>query len=172
MTDTITTTDTEIDWSQDIIDLRYVLAVRSNLKLKQDDLTVCINCAGDIELEQEAHVHTETGQKLCYPDLAPHVQTAAEPVGDELEEWEQETLKAIEELDGQLSTGLENWAQNQPTLINDNYWVEFAQEWVEEIGDIPDYLTSYIDWEAWADHLAMEYTQVEVDEKTFYIRTY
>ena len=58
------------------------------------------------------------------------------------------------------------------TLVNESYFAEYSQELLEDCGEIPRDLPSYIviDWEATADNLKGDYTTIEIDGCTFYCR--
>lgn len=65
------------------------------------------------------------------------------------------------------------WADGA-TLIRDSYFVEYAQELAEDIGaighDLP-WPACHIDWDAAADALKMDYTSVEFDGETYWVRS-
>lgn len=58
------------------------------------------------------------------------------------------------------------------TLIRDSYFTDYAQELVEDIGDLPNGIPSYIeiDWDATARNIQMDYTSVEIDGETYWYR--
>lgn len=57
-------------------------------------------------------------------------------------------------------------------LIRESYWPTYAQELVEDVGDLPRGIPSYIviDWEATADNLKVDYTEVDFDGVTYLVR--
>lgn len=58
------------------------------------------------------------------------------------------------------------------TLINDDYFKEYAQEFAEDIGAINHDATwpnTCIDWEQAAEELQMDYTSVDFGGETFYV---
>lgn len=90
---------------------------------------------------------------------------------------ELETLRAImEDLKG--NGGDEQWRGDwyPLTLVRDSYFVDYAQELAEDCGYAsgPDGysnpLFSYIDWEAWARDVRMDYTSTEIDGVTYWYR--
>lgn len=86
---------------------------------------------------------------------------------------ELQTLSSImDKLKGQ--GGDERWrgAWYPLTLIHENYFVEAMRELLEDIGDIPRELPSYIviDWEATADNLRVDYSSVEIEGHTYWFR--
>jgi hypothetical protein len=60
------------------------------------------------------------------------------------------------------------------TIISWDHFEEYARELVEEIGDLPKGLPAYIenniDWEGVADDIKQDYTGIDFDGRTYYIR--
>ena len=58
------------------------------------------------------------------------------------------------------------------TLIRDSYFVDYAQELCEDIGDVPRNLPHYIeiDWNATARNIRMDYTCTEINGITYWYR--
>lgn len=58
------------------------------------------------------------------------------------------------------------------TLIRDSFFVEYCRDLVADIGDLPRDLPGYlaIDWEKTADNLRVDYTSVEFDGVTYWVR--
>lgn len=67
--------------------------------------------------------------------------------------------------------GLADWKYGE-TLIRASYWADYAQEMLEDCGDIPKDLPWYIsiDWEKTADNLLVDYTEVSFGGIPYYIR--
>ena len=85
------------------------------------------------------------------------------PDKPDLDEDEKEELEDLKRAEGYIY-------DRSQTLINDDYFQTFAQEYAEEIGAIPDtyhWPTSCIDWEMAAKDLQADYTAVEIDGVTF-----
>ena len=80
-------------------------------------------------------------------------------------------VKALIELIDE-GEGLEDW-EHGVLLVRDSYFIEYAQEFAEDIGAIesearwPAYC---IDWEQAARELQMDYTPVEFDGVTYWAR--
>jgi len=58
------------------------------------------------------------------------------------------------------------------SLIRDSYFVDAMQELVQDIGDLPRDIPSYlaIDWEKTADNLRADYSSVEFEGITYWYR--
>jgi hypothetical protein len=58
------------------------------------------------------------------------------------------------------------------TLIAESYFTEYCQELVSDIGDMPRDIPDYIeiDWEATAQNLKVDYSEVEVNGFTYFYR--
>ncbi len=58
-------------------------------------------------------------------------------------------------------------------LINDNKWVEHAQQMAEDISGVSrdaEWPFNCVDWEAAAEQLKQDYSRIEVDGNTFWVR--
>lgn len=59
-------------------------------------------------------------------------------------------------------------------FIRESYWQRYCEDYAEDVGLIGDAdknpLWSCIDWEAWAEMMAQDYSQCEIDGTTFYYR--
>ena len=91
------------------------------------------------------------------------------------DEWnesdEGQELKALQTLQ-EDAEGYCDWAHGA-TLINDDYFEDYAQEFAEEIGAIgraTEWPCTCIDWEKAADELKMDYTSVEFNGVTYWVR--
>ncbi len=80
---------------------------------------------------------------------------------------------ALKDLEG--TGGDEQWRGDwyPVTLIADRYFKKYAMELADEIGAIPKDATwpcTCIDWDQAASELQMDYTSVEIDGHTFWVR--
>ena len=83
-----------------------------------------------------------------------------------------ELATILDELKG--SGGDEQWRGDwyPITLIADSYFVDYCEELVSDIGDMPREIPSYIeiDWEATANNIKLDYSEIEIDGDTYYFR--
>lgn len=85
------------------------------------------------------------------------------------DEAELTTLTALADEASQYAS---DWKYGEQ-LIRDSYFEEFAQELAEDCGDLKDaakWPYTCIDWEQAARELQMDYTIVEFDGVTYWIR--
>jgi len=78
-------------------------------------------------------------------------------------------------IEDQTGYKFEELVENEPTMINDSYFVEYAQELAEDIGTINEYNSwpcYCIDWERAARELKMDYASVQVQDETYWFRAY
>ena len=143
--------------SDHVIDSRDVIARVEELQSKHD--------AVEEAKAERADMNNASAEELAEADEAIE---DAEADFDEDEQAELATLKSLaEEAEGYSS----DWSYGS-TLIRESYFAEYCQEMLEDIGDLPKDLPSYIaiDWDATADNLRVDYTEVEFDGVTYLIR--
>lgn len=140
---------TDISNSDDIIDSRDIIARIAELEGERDDYV---------------------------PDDADD-NMLADPVDFSRQEWaianpddasELATLIALAD----EASGYSDWTHGA-TLIRDSYFVTYAQQFAEDIGAIQDessWPCTCIDWEEAARQLQQDYTSVEFDGTTYWIR--
>ena len=74
--------------------------------------------------------------------------------------------------DGMLDA-LEEYANDEPTLIAADYFETYAEQLAEELDLIPSdaaWPVRHIDWEAAATELLTDYNEVEIEGHAYYIR--
>ncbi len=90
---------------------------------------------------------------------------------DLLEQDEQDELKALKTLEEEAEGYSDDWKHGS-TLIRDDYFTEYAEELCKDIGDLPSEIPWYIeiDWEKTAEHIKADYTEVDFDGVSYWIR--
>ncbi len=80
-------------------------------------------------------------------------------------------LAALEKLAGEAEDYADDW-RHGVTLIRDDYFTEYARELLEDCGTIPRDIEEWviIDWDATARNVRMDYTGVEFDGVTYWVR--
>lgn len=91
-----------------------------------------------------------------------------------LVDWDEENkaeLEALKAFADEAEGYSEDWRYGA-TLVRDSYFEDYARELLEDIGDIPRGLPHYIeiDWEATARNIRMDYTEVDFDGVSYWVR--
>jgi DNA repair exonuclease SbcCD ATPase subunit len=158
----------EISNMDDMIDSRDVIARIEELESEREA----------IEEEIEEYAHAEDGDddedeegddEEKEKDLE-RLNDAKESLKDWDRDYSDE-LKALKSLAEDGANSADDWEYGA-TLIRDSYFVEAMQELCEDIGDLPKGLPSYleIDWDATARNLQSDYSSVEFDGVTYWVR--
>jgi hypothetical protein len=90
---------------------------------------------------------------------------------DERDEDEAKELTILRKVADQ-GEGYGDWEYGEG-LIRESYFETYAQELAEDIGAIGkdmQWPLSHIDWEAAAEELKMDYTEIDFDGITYYMR--
>ena len=146
---------TYLDLTASTIDIRDVIERYETLETTRDE----IESEWD-EIEDNAGL-----------DFANYVRTDVRWGDDEEDEYQ--TLHSLlDELSG--CGGDEEWRGDwyPITLINDDYFVEYAEELVKDCGYIPHNLPHWIaiDWEKTADAVKEDYSWVKVGAEQYWYR--
>lgn len=80
-----------------------------------------------------------------------------------------ERLKTLREVNRDGEDYSSEWADGT-SLIPEEDFEDYAREYFEECYDIPDFVINYIDWESVASDLQMDYTTIEIDGETYWMR--
>lgn len=90
---------------------------------------------------------------------------------ERLEELQADRQEFIDALAEEAEGYAEDWHYGT-TLIRESYFVEYCQELCSDIGALPKEIPSYvvIDWEATAENLKADYTEVEFGDVTYLVR--
>lgn len=152
----------EISNSDDVIDSRDVIARIAELEGERDGAeNVCPNCDAVGEVDGEECADCEGKGYLPAGPLA-----WAEENPDDAAE-----LAALTALAEEASGYAPDWSYGE-TLVRDSYFTEYAMEMLSDIGDLPKEIPHYIviDEEATARNIQMDYTAVEFDGVTYWVR--
>lgn len=79
------------------------------------------------------------------------------------------------EIEDQTGYDFKELMENEPIMIDADDFEEYAQELAEDIGAIDRNLTwpnNCIDWEKAADELKYDYSEVDIEGRTYYFRSY
>lgn len=90
----------------------------------------------------------------------------------EFQDYEQEELDALLELESEIGS-FEEGCRNGIYFIDEDYFVDYAKELAYDIGAVSndiEWPVYHIDWDAAADELRMDYTEVEFEGNTYLVR--
>ena len=129
------------------------------------------------ELESDLESEFEDYQQECFDENAPlkaDFDSWVEKNCMDFETWKSE--QDIEELESlqkvaEQGEGYGDWKYGE-TLINESYFTDYCEEMCKDCGDIPQNVPSYIeiDWEATSENLKADYTEIDFDGVTYYMR--
>lgn len=144
-----------------VIDSRDVIARLEELKEERDDLELSVSEAQ--EALDEAHDEDKEAEES-------EIETAQE----RLDDWDKDNgdeLKALQTLNDEAEGYADDW-RHGATLIREDHFPDYCQELLADIGDLPRNLPDYlvIDWDATADNLKADYTEVDFDGTTYLVR--
>lgn len=144
--------------SDDILDSRDIIARIDELESDRETLTDTIEELKEMPVEDREEDYDETL-------AAAHL---------DLTEWDDDNgdeLKALKALADEGENCADDWMHGA-TLIREDYFVDYCRDLVSDIGDMPRNIPSYIviDWDATADNLRADYSEVDFDGETYLIR--
>ena len=93
---------------------------------------------------------------------------------EDLDDWDidnGEELAALRALAKEGESYAPDWQYGE-TLIRESYFTDYCEELLKDIGDLPRDLPGYlvIDWEATANNIRIDYTEVDFDGVTYLFR--
>ena len=97
------------------------------------------------------------------------LQAILEDAEMDFDEEAQAELAELENLESEIS----EWRHDE-TLIREDAWEDYCRQFAEDIGAIPSDVSwpcTCIDWERAARELAYDYSQVEYQGSTYYVRS-
>jgi hypothetical protein len=162
----------EIYFTADLLDLRNIVERREDLEGRKQVIRARTLDREDIDREIIGSA-IEAGA----PVEGLTVQAARDYLRahwgiEELDEDEEYELAEIGRLADQL-TDFDERARNQPTLVADRYFEEFAESEAEGIGAIDPnagWPLNHIDWKAAAEELKQDYTEVRFGDRSWWVR--
>lgn len=80
-----------------------------------------------------------------------------------------DTNREVDSLVGLAINRLSGWGEER-TLVRDDYFTEYAEDYTKGLIEIPDFIAPYINWQALADAMLTDYIPVEINTTTYYVR--
>lgn len=155
-----------LDNSEDVIDSRDVIArMEELLPFKVEDTRIPESAVSDPVVEEFA-TEEEAADYIAGLPEDERGSFAVVEYSDESEE-----LAALKDFARQGET-MEDWNYGL-VLVRDSYFTEYAKEFATEVGDVKTDMTwpyNHIDWEAAAEELQTDYTDIEFSGVTYWAR--
>ena len=155
---------------EDIIDLRDIEAAVGTIL---DNISAELEGAGEETLAETVDardLNTIIEAIDGEDDDAEKIDTAIDAAS---ENGGIDYLRAVARLEEDLGTSLERAAQDEPTMIHEDYFENYAMQLAEDLGLLEEaaaWPACHIDWEAAAESLKMDYTEVDFDGNSYFIR--
>ena len=166
-----------IDNSADVIDSRDVIERIEALREEIEADEISVENGAEEQFDDDGNVRVDTctcgecgktwnDALISERTPAPSARCPYEALHEEIAE-----LKALEALAEEAEGYAPDWTHGE-TLIRDSYFTDYAKDLLEDCGDLPRDLPWYvvIDWEATAGHIQQDYTSVDFDGVTYWIR--
>lgn len=150
-----------------IIDSRSIIErieeLESDRELLTDELEEATDCVKN-------HHDDVLDEKGTYPEHDEFRRCR-----DELAAWDEENGEELSELLAlaEQCEGYGDWSHGE-TLILESHFEDYAQELAEDIGAVnkdAKWPNNHIDWEAAADELKQDYTEVDFGGETYLMRS-
>lgn len=161
----------EISNSDSVIDSRDVIARIEALEEERESLVSAIDDAKETlaDAKDDTSVLADDPQELA--ELESNVTEAEEALTTFDEDEEGQELKVLKALQEEAEGYSSDWKYGA-TLIRRSYWIDYVEEMLKDCGDLPQNIPWYItiDWEKTADNLKMDYTEVDFDGVSYFVR--
>lgn len=147
-------------------DSRELIERLEELESERSDLE------SELEDRQEAHeAAVKAGDTTAALAAGEEVQKAA----DDINEWDDDNLDELEllrEVNEQGENEVSDWSHGE-TLIAEEHFTEYAMELAHDIGAVQideRWPHNHIDWEAAANELLHDYTNIDIGGETYLVR--
>lgn len=144
----------EISNDQNILDSRDVIERLDELQSKFDAI-------------EEAKANLNAAE----PGNTEEAQAELDAASEDFDEDERAEYHALKALADEAEGYADDW-RHGATLIRETYFTDYCKELCRDIGDLPKDVPRYIeiDWDATANNLRVDYTEVEFNGETYLIR--
>jgi hypothetical protein len=105
-------------------------------------------------------------------DRIAYLSDMRDNYGDDFLSEDAEGLAKLEAFADEAESYVSDWKYGE-VFISDDYFEDYARELAEDIGAIDrnaEWPLQYVDWEAAADALKQDYTEIEFDGVTYWAR--
>lgn len=156
--------------SQDVFDSRDLIERLEELKEERESLREAIEDAQEVV----SQTYTAREENPNEQTVAAHHEAMEDErkAREELSEWDKDYKEELDELEriNDECSGYGDWEHGE-AMISEDYFEDYAQELAEELGAVGKNSSwIVIDWESTANNLKQDYSEVEIDGKTWYYR--
>lgn len=136
---------------------------------------VTINTNEVIDTRDIVELITEVEDKIAelesdIESIGGDEETKLEHLESELESY-QSDLEILENIKDEVGSEFEYGE----TLIRDNYFTYYQKEMLIDCGmlpkDLPSFIENNIDWDAVADDLKVDYSEIDIEGETYWFRS-
>lgn len=131
-----------------LLDMRDLVEIKSTMDAKV--------------AEHESDEHEE------FDDECPFCMRSEDDM-DLMDLWD-----AIRVLEAQLYESIEGFAENEPTMVADDYFEEYAEELADDLGLLAgsnEWPARCIDWKRAAEELQQDYMLLTFDDREYWVRS-
>ena len=118
------------------------------------------------DIESGQNIITSHDLRAAIIELKQQIQ--GEDVNEDWTELTEELKKLQALLDDAVSR---SGSPEQFTLIRDDHFRDWAEDWAEGLGPTTGWPYDHIDWDKAADALKQDYGQVDFDGETYWVRS-
>jgi hypothetical protein len=174
----------DVNNNEDVLDSRDIISrieeLESDIELVYDDYKESFQEEYDKLVENKEIDESETDFDEWIEERIPSFEDWLEDPANNpgFNEWlvENECSADSDELIvlkkvAEQGEGYGDWNSGE-TLIRESYFTEYTEEFCKDVGDVPRELPDWIviDWEATAENLKDDYTEIDFDGVTYYMR--
>lgn len=157
---------------QNMLDSRDIITRLAELEEEREELVEAVKNA-----EETLADACDDTSCLQHAEEQEELSEAVAEAKEELADWDADNsdeLNALRSLDEEGRDACSDWEHGEQ-LISDSYFTNYAEELAEELGYMQNSNTwpfTCIDWEKAAEELKQDYTSVDFDGVTYWIRSY
>jgi hypothetical protein len=166
----------DVNWGDDQLDSRDIIARFDDLKSDRDDLVEEWEDALN-ELNEYKNSTTETFEQERLDELQVDVDMALE----NLSNWDLENLDELDNLEYVVTEGESiggDWSYGE-TLVRDEYFENYTEELISDCYELPKEINSgdwpyrhyTFDLTSAAEELKSDYSEIERDGTTYWVRS-
>lgn len=166
--------DTEISNTANVLDSRDIIERIEYLESEREGLTDEVDKAREVLDDLDGDDFAEVSAFAAAVDEARReLATAQANVKDWDESDEGQELAKLKAFAEEAEGYAEDWRYGA-TLIHEDYFEDYARELAEDLGDYNSknerWPYTCIDWEKAAEELKQDYTSVDFDGETYWVR--